>query len=356
MKKSTYIIIAVVFVLLVAAGFLRFVVGGDEDTWLCDNGQWAKHGDPSASKPTSGCGNTNSTAVNSDAAKTSCSINSDCKLRICTGCFNKEYLKTAPADLACRTYEGRTCVCTNNVCTVAPTSATNTNNAVNNASNTNSNINVQKSDENSAVSANGIRVEVINGTKFCSIENNPEFGYQKILKAIYQDGKEKTLYTSSTKLSSDNKDACLFIEGVCCPQISPDGKYVIFEKTGWEWSKPYMLNIETGKYVFGDESDISVITDIDWSSDNKNFAITTDSNEFLGEGAVEVYVSAYNNPEIIKRAWTAENSIVTGVTDVHFIRNDVIQITIEQQSTENVAQKTLNYEYNYHTNLLTPLP
>ena len=36
---------------------LRFVIGGSEDTWICDNGEWVKHGVPSAPKPTEICEN-----------------------------------------------------------------------------------------------------------------------------------------------------------------------------------------------------------------------------------------------------------------------------------------------------------
>jgi len=36
--------------------FLRFVVGGDEDTWICENGNWVTHGNPSSTPPTTGCG------------------------------------------------------------------------------------------------------------------------------------------------------------------------------------------------------------------------------------------------------------------------------------------------------------
>ncbi len=56
MKKTIYITIAVIIGIIAVVGYLRFVVGGDEDTWLCENGQWVKHGVPSAPKPTSGCG------------------------------------------------------------------------------------------------------------------------------------------------------------------------------------------------------------------------------------------------------------------------------------------------------------
>lgn len=34
----------------------RFVLGGDKDTWICENGVWVRHGNPQEPKPISGCG------------------------------------------------------------------------------------------------------------------------------------------------------------------------------------------------------------------------------------------------------------------------------------------------------------
>ena len=52
LKKIGFIILLIIGGLLI----VRFVLGGNEDTWLCQNGQWVKHGNPSKSAPTSGCG------------------------------------------------------------------------------------------------------------------------------------------------------------------------------------------------------------------------------------------------------------------------------------------------------------
>lgn len=50
MKK----IIAVVILLVLAVGFILFL-RGNEDTWICSNGNWVKHGKPSALMPTKPC-------------------------------------------------------------------------------------------------------------------------------------------------------------------------------------------------------------------------------------------------------------------------------------------------------------
>jgi len=50
-KKTVAFIIAVLVVV-----FLALLLRGEEDTWLCQNGQWVRHGNPSAPAPTGTCG------------------------------------------------------------------------------------------------------------------------------------------------------------------------------------------------------------------------------------------------------------------------------------------------------------
>jgi hypothetical protein len=46
-----------------------------------------------------------------------CELDSDCVLWICAGCLNKEWAKTAPPDLPCRTYSDYSgCKCVNRRC------------------------------------------------------------------------------------------------------------------------------------------------------------------------------------------------------------------------------------------------
>ena len=52
MRKALIILIFFIGGLFVA----RFLFGGSEDVWICENGQWVKHGNPSAPKPVDGCG------------------------------------------------------------------------------------------------------------------------------------------------------------------------------------------------------------------------------------------------------------------------------------------------------------
>lgn len=54
MKKYAKVLGAV-FVLIGAVLVLRFVFGGSEDTWICQNGAWVKHGNPSQPRPVIPC-------------------------------------------------------------------------------------------------------------------------------------------------------------------------------------------------------------------------------------------------------------------------------------------------------------
>jgi len=56
MKNKIFKIILILFFIFVVWAFVRFVIGGPEDTWICSNNQWVKHGNPSVPAPTSGCG------------------------------------------------------------------------------------------------------------------------------------------------------------------------------------------------------------------------------------------------------------------------------------------------------------
>jgi hypothetical protein len=48
------IIVAALFMIVIIFA-LRLFLGGPEDSWICQNGQWIKHGNPSAPSPTSQC-------------------------------------------------------------------------------------------------------------------------------------------------------------------------------------------------------------------------------------------------------------------------------------------------------------
>jgi len=52
MKKSYFLLIIVIIIILTAL-VLRLI--GPEDTWICRNGEWIKHGEPRDPQPTTGC-------------------------------------------------------------------------------------------------------------------------------------------------------------------------------------------------------------------------------------------------------------------------------------------------------------
>ncbi len=61
-QKHLTVLVAVIFFIVCFAA-LRFLT--PEDTWICENGSWQKHGNPSESQPNKNCGtSTNTTTEN----------------------------------------------------------------------------------------------------------------------------------------------------------------------------------------------------------------------------------------------------------------------------------------------------
>ncbi|OIO48298.1 MAG: hypothetical protein AUJ32_00905 [Parcubacteria group bacterium CG1_02_40_82] len=57
MNRKILIAIGIIFAIIAIVVILR----SPEDSWICQNGQWVKHGNPSSPMPTSGCGTSQST-------------------------------------------------------------------------------------------------------------------------------------------------------------------------------------------------------------------------------------------------------------------------------------------------------
>jgi len=53
--KKTYLLLAVVGIIIISAIVLRFST--PEDEWVCEAGEWQKHGNPSAPMPSTSCAN-----------------------------------------------------------------------------------------------------------------------------------------------------------------------------------------------------------------------------------------------------------------------------------------------------------
>jgi len=55
-KKVLWTVIILLIILAGAILAARFFLDGNENAWLCQNGSWVRHGNPSAPMPLSGCG------------------------------------------------------------------------------------------------------------------------------------------------------------------------------------------------------------------------------------------------------------------------------------------------------------
>jgi hypothetical protein len=57
LKGKTLLIAGISLIVVIGVFFgVRFILGGNEDDWICENGSWVKHGNPDDPMPTTGCG------------------------------------------------------------------------------------------------------------------------------------------------------------------------------------------------------------------------------------------------------------------------------------------------------------
>lgn len=54
-NKKLFWVLLILVMILIIFGVLRFVFGGPEDSWVCKEGSWVKHGNPSNPMPLDKC-------------------------------------------------------------------------------------------------------------------------------------------------------------------------------------------------------------------------------------------------------------------------------------------------------------
>lgn len=87
--KKTWLIIIIVLVAI--GGFLilaRLLTG--EDSWICDNGQWVKHGAPSSPMPSKPCGSQNTNTAQLNANTNTSQANANQNVNAANDCDQRE--------------------------------------------------------------------------------------------------------------------------------------------------------------------------------------------------------------------------------------------------------------------------
>jgi len=185
--------------------------------------------------------------------------------------------------------------------------------------------------------SSGIIVLVEKGEKYKLAYGGED--YQDILKVIDQNKKIKTLYTVSPE---DVK----FYGKIGKINISPNGKYISFIFSAYEYSKPLMINIEIGQNIF---EGVSIWFDnpkesIYWSLNNEVLAIKSEINEFSGEGICGVFVSDYGNPDKL-------NEVFSNPQEKHFQGMHVskVQFIDNENLFFEIGKEIEKYIYNSKT-------
>jgi hypothetical protein len=131
-------------------------------------------------------------------------------------------------------------------------------------------------------------------------------------------------------------------------ELSPDGKYTRFNEAAYESTTAYLINNETGEYVFGDKGDIWIVTEMVWSQDNKNYALITDSNHMSGKGDLSVVVSKYNNPDQYEVIWKSDDPLSENIKNLEFISAKKIKFEIisRDEIVTELTDQSVGWEYD----------
>ena len=152
---------------------------------------------------------------------------------------------------------------------------------------------------------------------------------QEILKIIYPNKEIKTLYAVPP-------ESVKWYGRIGNVQISPNGKYISFIYSAYEFSEPKMFNIEThqnilkGLPVWFEEPKRSIF----WSPNNEVLAIRSETDQFGGKGICGIYVSEYGNPDKLNKVWEVppkECLQGTNVKEVRFINDKTLSFEIAKE-------------------------
>lgn len=72
MKKLIVFPFILVLLIISLILLIRFTLGGSEDSWICQDGQWIKHGQPSSSMPATPCGENADQIIGGDTDEHGC--------------------------------------------------------------------------------------------------------------------------------------------------------------------------------------------------------------------------------------------------------------------------------------------
>ncbi len=178
--------------------------------------------------------------------------------------------------------------------------------------------------------------------------------YQDILKIIGSDKEIKTIFT----ISPDWVSLYGKIGGI---NFSPNGKYIAFIFSAYEYSKPMLFNIENGVNILS--SNIFWFGDIDeniyWSSNNKVLIIKNEVNDFSGQGSYSIFVSDYGVPDKLNKIFEIDYNEVRSsprkyISDLYIINDEKVYFSVflaEWNSNKrdyDILKKT-KYEYSVKT-------
>lgn len=176
-----------------------------------------------------------------------------------------------------------------------------------------------------------------------------EPGYQGVVKVIYPEGGEKTIY-------SDKRDdvVCHYSGPTRDIAISPDGNYFSISRR----FSAFMMNVETTEKITdrvlllesGTEYTSGLLfneSDVYWSPDNQVLAIRSHMEQYGGEGTEGLFVSDYGNPDALNGVYLHPmEKYRQGIhlRNVSFINNKEVYFEVASEKEEFFEKYVYNAE------------
>ncbi len=141
-------------------------------------------------------------------------------------------------------------------------------------------------------------------------------------------------------------------------QLSPLGDYVKFALFGWEWGWGEMIKVSTKKHIYPRDMHVQEAV---WSKNGRNYAAVSVLEEFGGSGRDAVWVSQFNNPDILEpifdlRNWANNDSMYSIdylIGNLSFKSNQLIEFSVYRYDDRGEAGSELSrYQYDLKTKKL----
>jgi hypothetical protein len=184
-------------------------------------------------------------------------------------------------------------------------------------------------------------------------------GYEQVLKILYPTKEIRTIFTTNV----ENIETCAQAYWIGSVSLSPNKEYIAFVISGYEWSNPILINLNSGLNILSPYPEIDFrnpYEEVFWPSSNKVLAIISHSCAIATCSGIDaLFVSDYGNPEKLNEVLAIDyNDALCGSSfkNVYFKNDDKLLFSLilrkseyKERKASCAEEKIINYEYTIKT-------